>query len=425
MLNDIVITSLVLLTLGAALRTATRLLYGARGPAPDDIVHLMMRVLGWCLISAPLVVLAIGGINWLSLILIFAVGQALIELLLARRAAQRLSLWRLIVAAVGDRQPLADTLRVHQRRFSGIVGRALRRLIRNLDRGDAWPAAIRDNRRAVPREAPAFAAVMARGQTANRLLTADDFFDPLTQQMQQQAVQRFNYLATVALMMVGVLTFVMVSIVPSFQAIFEDFDLELPAITRSIIGFSNTLVGPLAPVLVLMGLILGVAVLIAFICELSDVPILTPATDRLWMFRHRARVMKLLAASIGQGATIDETLHHLCSGVGRYPSRAVRRRLVKARKLVISGGEWQASLEQAGLASASDVAVLRAAQAAGNLSWALRLMSERTVRIATFRWSIVHQFIFVALVLVLGLFVFWFAVAMIVPLADLINNLSG
>jgi hypothetical protein len=37
----------------------------------------------------------------------------------------------------------------------------------------------------------------------------------------------------------------------------------------------------------------------------------------------------------------------------------------------------------------------------------------------------VHQFVFVALVLALGLFVAWFAVAMIVPLADLINNLSG
>jgi type II secretory pathway component PulF len=424
-LNTIVITSLVLLMLGVALRTATRLLYGARGPAPDDGVFLVMRVLGWWLIMAPLTAMAVGGANWLSLVLIFAVGQALFELLLARRAAQRVAVWRLIVAAVEDRQPLGEALRIHQRRFNGIVGRALRRMIRDLERGDAWPAALRTHRRAVPREAPAFAAVIARGQEQGRALAAEDFFDPLTQQLQQQAVQRFTYLATVALMLAGVLTFVMISIVPSFQAIFDDFELELPTITWSIIGFSNLLVGPLAPLLIVVGSVLGLATLVILVCQVCDAPILTPVLDRAFMFRHRARVMQLLAASMGQGATIDEALHQFCSGVGRYPSRAVRRRLMAARRLVMSGGEWQASLEQAGLASASDATVLRAAQAANNLPWALRLMAERTVRIATFRWSIVNQFVFVALVLGMGLFVAWFAVAMIVPLAALINSLTG
>ena len=53
----------------------------------------------------------------------------------------------------------------------------------------------------------------------------------------------------------------------------------------------------------------------------------------------------------------------------------------------------------------------------------LRLLADRKVHRATFRWSIVQQFVFVAMILVIAAFVFWFAVAMLMPLADMVLNL--
>jgi type II secretory pathway component PulF len=153
---------------------------------------------------------------------------------------------------------------------------------------------------------------------------------------------------------------------------------------------------------------------------LCDVPIFQRVTDRLAMFRHRARVMQLLAAGFDQGMPVDEALTQLCGGQTPYPSKLVRRRIAAARRRVLAGREWQDSLEQARLISASDVVALRAAQAAGNLPWALRLLADRKVRLAMFRWTIWQQLLFVALALIFGIIVFWLAAAMLIPLSNLI-----
>ncbi len=47
------------------------------------------------------------------------------------------------------------------------------------------------------------------------------------------------YPIVVVTVAVGILTFIMIKIVPSFQAIFDDFDLDLPVMTVYLIAFSN------------------------------------------------------------------------------------------------------------------------------------------------------------------------------------------
>ena len=106
-------------------------------------------------------------------------------------------------------------------------------------------------------------------------------------------------------------------------------------------------------------------------------------------------------------------------------SKLVRRRLNRAADRIVAGDEWQKSLANASLVSNTDATVLRSAQAVGNLQWAFRMLASRKMRLATFRWAIVQQIVFVLLVLSLGFLVFIFAVAMMVPLASLVANLSG
>jgi type II secretory pathway component PulF len=140
--------------------------------------------------------------------------------------------------------------------------------------------------------------------------------------------------------------------------------------------------------------------------------------------RHRAWVLRMLAAAFAQGKTVAGALGQLTGGWSAYPSPFVRRRLAATQRLVEAGHPWQEALLRSRLVAPSDVAVLTAAQEAGNLPWAMRMLADRKMRLTAFRWSIVQQIVFTIIVLAFGLFVLWVGVAMIIPLADLVENLS-
>ena len=58
------------------------------------------------------------------------------------------------------------------------------------------------------------------------------------------------------------------------------------------------------------------------------------------------------------------------------------------------------------------------------MPWALRMLAHRKINRAVFRWSLFQQVGFVAIVLLLGGFVFAFAVGMMIPLSHMILSLS-
>jgi type II secretory pathway component PulF len=426
MIERLILTSVGLFLLGVCLRMSLRLLYGARGPAPDDGVYFLLRIIGWGLVVIPAFVLVVAGANWLSFVLIAAIIEAVVQLTLARREAQRQAVWRLVAGAISGGRSLANVLKIHQARFSGIVGRWQRRLVADLERGMQWRQAIWRNRRAFPREAPTFASMAAIGGKPDEVVAdLDEVRDPAYHQLQQETSLRFMYLMNVCAVMLGVVTFVMIKIIPSFQSIFEDFDLQLPAITTSVIlasdYFSRILGGPILALLLLAALA-GLVIAILYLC---DIPVLRRLTDRVLFSRHRAEVMRLLAAGFEQGKPVDQSLAHLVIGWAPYPSKLVRRRLSRAADRIVAGDEWQESLANASLISSTDTTVLRSAQAVGNLPWALRMLASRKMRLATFRWAITQQIVFVLLVLLLGFLVFLFAVAMMVPLSYMVSNLAG
>jgi type II secretory pathway component PulF len=178
-----------------------------------------------------------------------------------------------------------------------------------------------------------------------------------------------------------------------------------------------------APLVILACVVAPVLAVIG-ILYLCDVPVLQRLSDRMTTFRHRAHVLRLLAAGFDGRQPINQTLSRLAAGGAPYPSAVVRRRLDRAARLAAAGQPWQDALQQSALISATDAAVLRSAQAAGNLPWACRLLADRKVRIASFRRSILQQAAFVAVTFFLGFLVLIYAVAMITPLADLVQSLA-
>jgi len=108
-----------------------------------------------------------------------------------------------------------------------------------------------------------------------------------------------------------------------------------------------------------------------------------------------------------------------------YPKTYIRRPLQESFRQIEAGADWRDALWRNGLLPAAEAAVLKAAQRAGNLAWAMREMADRLTRKFTQRLTACLSVGFPAVLLVLGLLMGWFAVAMILPLAKLILDLSS
>lgn len=422
-MDFLLLPTVMLLVLGLCLRMSLGMLYGARGPSPDDGVYLLMRILSWGLLLVPAATLAVMATNLLAIILLAVVVEAFFELTLARRAAQRRGAWRLVAASRGDGAAAGVSLEFHNPRFTGIVGRAFRRLSSDLAHGAPWQQALYQNRQALPREAPAFAAMAGDAHPADAT-DLDESHDAAYWEVKHQILQRIGYLLVVGMWMTAVVTFVMIRIVPSYQEIFEDFELELPETSTNFIAMANAIESPPGLILVLIILLLALASGLAAFCYLCDWPVLAPILDRVTFSRHRAMVMRLLATALAAGKPVNEALAQLASGWGAYPSGVVRRRLAGAREGVEAGRPWPDALVKNYLITAGDASVLRTAQDVGNAPWALRMLAARRLRLMAFRWSAGQHIVYTALILLLGLFVLWFGIAMIVPLSDMVVTLS-
>ena len=438
-MKEIFYTCLILLPLGISLRMSLRLLYGVRGPQVDDPIHLMMSVAATVLTLAPIIVFIFITTFGFGFFLLIILASAGLEMIIARRAMQRHAVWGLVSEVFTGRVQSSLVLGQHQNRFTGIVGRAYRRLLVSLDQGVDLRTAIGLHRKALPEEAQAYAAINAiackveiddtdRGKennnTRRQIANQWDFVESQLANTIRQLSQRFTYFITVLFIMFGIVTFLMIKIVPSFVLIFEDFELELPQITISLIAASSVIVDSPFSAIAGLGflLFLFLSILIA-LCYLCDVPVLKPFTDRLFFTRHRASILRLLAVAAECGKPFAGTCEQLIGDHPRYPSPLTRFRLTKVHREISVGCDWKDALRQGSFINKSDIPILETAQNVGNLPWVLRTLANQKMQAMVFRWSAVEQIAYPCVVLMIGLVVMWICVALFLPLVDLINGL--
>ena len=325
----------ILILAGIGLRMVLRLAYGARGPGRNDLFHSFFNTIGWALILLPLLGIAVAGAWGLFGLLTMVVCIAVVEWVLGRRAMQRQAVWGLLSGTPSpgtlsfgtevDGGENAGTLRIHEPRFTGIVGNAYRRLVTSLEQGTDLPTAIGVNHRALPRQAQAYAAIDA---VVCPQACRDAQEGGPAAGAWQQFLQHAIYLAIVSMFMLFTLLFLMIKIIPSYQAIFNDFELDLPAVTRSLISCCGFLDGTgllsFLAVVLLLALLLGT---LTTLLVLRDIRIYQPVADRLFFSAHRASVLRLLAVTAERGTPFATALDRLAHGCPSYPSRLVRKKL--------------------------------------------------------------------------------------------------
>ena len=157
------------------------------------------------------------------------------------RSEQNALLWSLAIAAE-KMIPLAPTIAAFARESTGQMADKARKLARLLESGVPLPEAI-DR---VPGILPARVLPMIRvgcdsGVLAQSLRQAVSSRDLLTI-VWNSLFAKLVYIAMVITFGLGILTFMLIKIVPSYERIFRDFKMDLPVITKALMGVSHFVV---------------------------------------------------------------------------------------------------------------------------------------------------------------------------------------
>jgi type II secretory pathway component PulF len=217
----------------------------------------------------------------------------------------------------------------------------------------------------------------------------------------------------------AVFFFHMAFIVPRFQRIFDDFGITLPWITETVIQFGLELADNM------MWVAAGVVLVIAFAALLyssGSVCWYVPIFGRLYRMRVQSRILSMLAVLLDAGKTLPEALNILAAS--GYVPLVVRRRLDVVRLAIEQGQPLPAHLHEQGLLPRSMAPLLQAAERSRNLVWVLGEMgvalSNRMVRIS----QRIMLTLFPIVIFATGTVVGVFAVAMFLPLIELMTRLT-
>jgi type II secretory pathway component PulF len=370
-------------------------------------------------------ILFMGWVFLLFIFLVFGLAFFLLPFIIAYfflqslRAKQQGFLWMLAMAAE-KKIPLAPAVEAYAEEVGGYFGNRADEFAILLNDGVPLPEAIRRVPLLVARQHLPIICTAFEGGTLEKGLREAASAQEARQDLWGSLAAKFLYIAFMLWTGTGVLTFVMIKIVPAYEKIFKDFGTHLPPITIHLMGVSRWFLNywyvgfPLYVIfLVLCGYSLMKYLGVAFF-EL-------PGVGWLMRRKHTAAIMDSLAMTVEQRRTIDAGVRTLSQ---TYPSGSVRVKLSLALAEILSGAPWGESLRRRGLIRQSDAAVLLAAERAGNLSWALRELADSNRRRLTNRLSVLVQTMFPPVVLCFGAMVMFIVVALFMPLIALIRSMS-
>ena len=153
---------------------------------------------------------------------------------------------RVVATLVEARIPLVEALEAGARQSAGRLRRALTSVAGRVRRGAALSAAFRaaDAAERRPVFGPLFVTVArvgeaggALGPALSRLATELERRDALARRVRMAAA----YPAVVLLIAAGATAFLLAFVVPTFEALFAEFDAALPAPTRAVLWASSAL----------------------------------------------------------------------------------------------------------------------------------------------------------------------------------------
>ncbi|MGE0758067.1 MAG: type II secretion system F family protein [Pirellulaceae bacterium] len=366
-------------------------------------------------------VLIVGVVMTNALSLFYVVGVLVLfaaVIVRWRQAEQRNLIWLLTVAA--ERSiPQHEAARAFAQGRTDAVGDRALRLTEYLEAGIPLGLSLQ---RAGIRVPPAVRLAADLGQHTGTLPTAlrqADLGSSVDSAL-QQATHWLFYFAYIAAGCTLVLTFSLLKTTPVIERMYADFGMELPRATQALIAMAVAAAQHFY--LFLPFVAVGLATLVIAVLHFVGISIRAlPGTNWLWWRLDAALVLRWLAEAIRQRRSAGEMVRLLS---GYFPARHMRRQLEKAGTHIDQGVPWAQSLRDVGVVGRTEARVFDAAERAGNLPWALDEMAERSLRRFSFRLRATLDLLLPFLLILIGACVLFVAIAMVMPLFNLINALT-
>ncbi len=229
------------------------------------------------------------------------------------------------------------------------------------------------------------------------------------------------WIVAIALAAVGIVSFIMVFIIPKFKKIFEDFGMDLPQLTNTLISISDWVMNfwwlLLLPAVTLIGVPAW---------QLSRM-------HRDFVTRGQVRysehfptfwtplILRLLSIAVAAGTSLNDGIHAILKELP--PGRAAEK-LSAVRLRMRSGFDCWDSMEGNGFLNQRNAAFLISATRTRHLEWALMHLSRSLERRRSVWAQRIIGLVQPLIVLLVGLVVGFVCVALFAPLLKLLNDLS-
>jgi hypothetical protein len=385
--------------------------------AAEDGVQMVLEVVGWncLLVGAGILGLLLGWFGVLGILSL--VGAALVGA--ARyRGVRHVSSLRLFAAVARRGVPLSALARSMACEAGGKLGRRMAGLAIDLDLGSDLATAL-GRWRVLPRTAAACVRAMPRNVAGGLEAAVPSVH---TQRALERLAVFAGYVLFIACTTCTVGALFVEKLAKGVMQIV--FDFEVNDAVASVIDPVFMSFEVLAPWVALGGLLSPVILLAVgwtILWLLGHVPWAPPLVGRWFQWQHRAVVLRCLAAAVQVQQPLEATLSVLGEA---YPNSRMQRRLRKALRALQRGNPWPQSLAKAGIVRKRQTELLQAAQAAGNLDWALREVAEASERRAGYRLELALQGLLPVVVCAAGAVALGMALVIFWPLVKIVELLS-
>lgn len=375
---------------------------------------------GWMTLCLALIVTVVMMSFGLLLLLVFGLGVIPVLFWQRRRDREGQLLWLLAISARNN-SDLAEDLEAHAQGWTGAHAVRLRQLAVYLRAGRPLGVALSQVSALLPRwvissiqigdETGTLKAVLAECATAH--------MSWLRQRFRTGSITGLLiYIVTYLWATVGLVSFQMYFIVPKYKAIFEGFGTELPWLTETLIHASDVA----APFVMLGTPLAMIVALIMLRCDhLGWRNVRWRVFGRLYPRFDGAPILRHLARVIEKGAALPDGLLAIAN---RYHRPSVCQALAAVYVDTEAGGDCWTALLRKGFLSRRDVALIEAAQRNNNLPWALRELADVREQRYIFHIDSLAQILRPIVVFTVGITVGWICIAMFLPTAKLVNDLS-
>ncbi len=336
-------------------------------------------------------------------------------------ASKQRSLLRILSVAAVERLEVAPLVACLALEHRGRYRRRLRRLAQRLAAHTPLANALEQTPGVLSDEQ--ILAIQFGDQSGTLSATLANLLDAEHQaaaQVNFRLRQTVFYAVITITILILVLAFLMMKIVPSFQAIFDDFELELPNLTILLISISRFAVNYwflIALPLLFVAWLFRSETSRRFFRRVLSSRVLRPIAEL-----RSADLLDMLSVTVRSGRPLAGALstmarHHFDS--------LMRHRLLFVRNEVEQGVDVWQSMATARLITTAEAQALESSTSVDSRAWAMKQLARLKRGRVAGQIDACVNLLQPLIILMLAGTVLFVAVACLAPLLDLVNGLSG